>query len=165
MSNTDYGPTEAVLNDVWNQNEHSLRLGPAGGGLSVSKTVTFTGAAGAGATGTIALFTVTGQVLLTLIAVCSTDLVGATATHKVGKAGSTARYQAQVTATNIVAGDTIDLAGEVTAGTAPATTPNQVAFDAESVIATIATANITAGVLTYYAFFRPLSAGATVVAA
>lgn len=132
---------------------------------TVAKTVTFTGASGVGATGTVALFAVTGQVLLSVVAVCSTSLVGATATHRVGNSTTTNRYQAQVTATNIVAGDTIDLSGEVSPGTAPGTTPNQIAFSSESVIATIGTAGITAGVLTYYCFYRPLSAGATVTAA
>lgn len=131
----------------------------------VSKAVTFTGAASLGAIGTVPLFTVSGQVLLAVVAVCSTNLAGATATHRVGNSTTTNRYQAQVTATNIVAGDTIDLSGEVAAGTAPGTTPNQVAFNAESVIATIGTAAISAGVLTYYCFYRPLSAGATVSAA
>ena len=137
----------------------------AKGGLVASKTITYTGASGAGAVGTVSLFTVTGQVLLSVVAVCSTSLAGATATHRVGNATTTNRYQAQVTATNIVAGDTIDLSGEVTAGHAVSRTPNQVAFNGESVIATVGTANITAGVVTYYAFWFPLSDDGFVIAA
>ena len=137
----------------------------ARGGIVTNKRITFTGAAGLGATGTIPLFTVTGQALVCVIAACSTNLAGATATHKVGNSGSTARYQAQVTATNIIAGDTIDLSGEVSAGTAVGKTPNQLAFNGESIIATIATANITAGVLDYYCIWFPLSDDALVVAA
>lgn len=139
------------------------RLGSNQGTL-VAKTITFDGTAGNGATGTVNLFKITGQVLLSVIAVCSTGLAGATATHKVGNATTTNRYQAQVTATNIAAGDTIDLSGEVSAGTAPGTTPNQVAFNAETVIATIATAGVSAGTLTYYCFYRELSRNATVAA-
>jgi hypothetical protein len=137
----------------------------ARGGIVTNKRITFTGAAGLGATGTIPLFTVTGQALVCVIAACSVNLAGATATHKVGNSGSTARYQAQVTATNIIAGDTIDLSGEVSAGTAVGKTPNQLAFNAESIIATIATAGITAGVLDYYCVWFPLSDDALVVAA
>lgn len=154
----------AVLNDVWDAIAHQLRVGPAGGGIVVPKAVTLSNVAGGGAIGTVGLFTVTGQVLLDIIAVCGTTLVGTSATIAVGNSGSTARYLPQQTATNITAGKTWDITGLVTAGTAPNTTPNQAAVNAESVIATIATANITAGQLTFYAFYRPLSAGATVVA-
>jgi hypothetical protein len=164
MANTDYAPVEGVLNDVWDQASHTLRLGPASGALKVSKAVTFTGAANLGAVGTVSLFTVSGQVLVNVIAVCGTTLVGATATHKVGNTTTVTRYDASLTATTMTAGDTLDLSGRVTAGTAPAITPTQVAFDTEVIIATIATAAITAGQLTYYAFYTPLTAGATVVA-
>ena len=162
--NTDFGSTEAILSDVWDSKAHALRLGPGSGALMVSKAVTFTGAAGLGAVGTVSLFTISGQVLLNIIATCGTTLVGATATHKVGTAGSTARYDASLVATTMTAGDTLDLSGKVTAGTAPAITPTQAGFDTEVVLATVAVAAITAGQLTYYAFYRPLSAGATIVA-
>lgn len=162
--NTDIAPDAGVMNDVWDQTSHSLRIGPAGGGIVASKAITFTGAANLGATGTINLFTTTGQVLIALIAVAGTTPVGASATIAVGISGSTARYLPQQTATNITAGKTWDITGLVAAGTAPNTTPNQVSFNTEVVIATIATANITAGQLTFYAFWRPLTAGALVVA-
>lgn len=162
--NPQASPAVGVLNDVWDGIGHFLRVGPAGSGLSVSKAVTFTGAAGLGAVGTVSLFTVNGQVLIDIIAVCGTTLVGTSATIAVGNSTSTARYLPQQTATNITAGKTWDITGLVTAGTAPNTTPNQVASNAEVVIATVATANITAGQLTFYAFYRPLTAGATVTA-
>lgn len=130
----------------------------------VPKAVTFTGAAGAGAIGTINLFTVTGQVLMAIIGVSGTTPVGTGATIKVGNSTTTTRYLASETATNLVAGDTQDITGIVSAGTAPVTTPNQLGANTEVVIATIATANITAGQITYYLFYKPLSAGASVVA-
>lgn len=138
---------------------------------SVAKTVTYAGGTTNdpgdfdGTDNPDPLFTVSGQVLLAVIAVCSVSLTGASATLAVGKSGSTARYLPSTTGTTIVAGKTLDSTGLVAAGTAPITTPNQVAFDGESVIATVGTADVTAGVVTYYAFFKPLSAGATVVAA
>lgn len=140
------------------------RLGLASASV-VTKAITFDGTANKGATGTVPLFTITGQALVAIVAVCSTSLVGATATHRVGNATTTNRYQAQVTATNIVAGDTIDLSGEVSAGTAVGTTPNQAALNSESIIATVGTAAITAGVVTYYCFYRELSKNASVAAA
>lgn len=160
--NANASTTTGILNDVWDERSHTLRMGSAGGGLVASKTVTFTGAAGNGAVGTVPLFTVSGQVLVALIAVCSTSLTGASATIAVGNSTTSTRYLPQQTATNITAGKTWDLTGLVSAGTAPNTTPNQVAFDTEAIIATIATANVTGGVLTFYAYYKPLTSGATV---
>jgi hypothetical protein len=111
------------------------------------------------------LFTVTGQCLVAVIAECSTTLTGASATLRVGNSTTNTRYLPSTTGTTITAGKTLDLSGLVSAGTAPNTTPNQVAFDSEAIIATVGTADITAGVVTYYCFWKPLSAGAHVTAA
>lgn len=128
----------------------------------VKKTVTFDGGAGSGATGTINLFTATGDSLAAIVYVCSTNLAGATATLKIGVAGATAKFDAQVTATNIVAGDVVDLTGEVAPGTAIGTTPNQALLDGQTVIATVATAGITAGVISVYCYYTEMSDGASV---
>lgn len=164
--NPNASTTQGILSDVWDGIGHFLRVGAANGGIVVTKSITFTGAANLGATGTINLFTenTLGQSLVALIATCGTTLVGTGATIAAGISGSTARYLPQQTATNITAGKTWDLTGLVTAGTAPNTTPNQVSQISETIIATIATANITAGQLTFYAFYRPLAAGAALVA-
>ena len=70
------------------------------------KSVTFTGGAGAGATGTVDLFTVTGSVLFRMACVCSAPLTSpGAATVEVGITGSTAAIIAQTTATNIIAGE------------------------------------------------------------
>jgi len=158
-----------ILNDCWDQAAHAFRTESSY--AVASKAVTYAGGTtndpgdfdGTGNPQT--LFNVSGQVLLAIIAVCSTSLTGASATLAVGKSGSTARYIPSQTATNITAGKTVDITGIVTAGTAPNTTPNQVGFDTEAVIATVGTADVTAGVITYYAFWKPLSVGAQVVAA
>ena len=107
------------------------------------------------------LFTVTGNVLMYIVPVCTTLLDGATATLEVGVATATAALVAQSTATDIDAGE----------GWFAATPSLAVANTAQyhvvsgNVIQTVGTANITAGVVDYYCFWQPLSDGATVVAA
>lgn len=159
-----------ILNDVWDQNAHQLRVGPSGGGLVVSKQITYLGGTlndpgDFDGTGTpYNLFTVTGQVLLAIIAVCSTTLTGASGTMSVGVSGSVTRFIPTTTGTTITAGRTVDLTGLVAAGTAPNVTPNQAATNGQVIIGTTATADITAGVITFYCFYRPLSTGASVAA-
>lgn len=140
------------------------------GAQVVSKTVTYAGGT-TNAPGNVAGtgnpnhdFTVTGQCLVAIIGVVSTTFVGTSATLKVGNATTTTRYMPSLTATTLVAGSTWDSTGLVTAGTAPKITPAQVAFNGEIIEDLTATANITAGVITYYCFYLPLSAGAKVVA-
>jgi hypothetical protein len=107
------------------------------------------------------LFTVTGDVLISVFATCSVALVGAGATIEVGVTGDTANFIAQTTASDIGI-------AEVWIDNAPA---NKEYFPTESIISgtdiiqTVGTANITAGKLAYYALWRPLSSGASVVAA
>lgn len=125
------------------------------------ETVAFTGAAGLGAQGTVALFTVTGAVLVSLFGVCSEDLVGATATIEVGIAGNTAALLAQTVATDI----DVD---EVWVDTAPATVEalptSKIISNGQDIIATVATAAITDGTIAFYALWRPLSDNANLVA-
>lgn len=128
--------------------------------LLISKQVAFSGAAGNGAVGSVPLFTVTGDVIATVYATCSEDLAGATATLEVGVSGLTAGLIAQTVATDIDA-------GEVWKDTAPALieslpTPSIIANGAD-IIATVGTANITDGTLTFYCAYRPLSVGATII--
>lgn len=132
------------------------------GGLIARKKVTLDGSAGNGAIGTFPVFTVKGQVLIALI--CTSEVVpaGASGTLKVGNATTTTRYLPSLTATTLVAGATEDLTGLVTAGTALKTVPCQMAQDGEAIIATVATTNLTAGTLDYYAFYWPLTDGASV---
>ena len=166
--NADASTASGVLNDVWDELAHALRIGPAGGGLVVSKSITFAGGTlndpgdfdGTGTPWT--LWTVTGNVLLAIIGVCSTTLTGAAGTLAVGVSGSTNRFIPVTTGTTIVAGRTVDITGLVAAGTAPNTTPNQAATNGQVIIGSTGTADLTAGVITFYCFYRPLSAGASV---
>lgn len=130
----------------------------------VKKSVALTGAAGNGAVGTVALFTVTGDVVLNVFATCSVDLVSAGGgTAEVGISGNTAGLIAQTTAT------TIDV-NEVWLDASPATIeilPNapQIIANGQDIIMTVGTGNVTAGSLDFYCLYRPLSTGASIVAA
>lgn len=124
------------------------------------KSVTFTGGAGLGAIGTVNLFIVTGVVKATVFAYCGTTLVGASATISVGVTSSTAGLTAVTTATSI--------ATSVIWRDATPTNLEGIASPAmisNNIIATIATANVTAGQLDFYCEYVPYSAGAGVVAA
>lgn len=168
--NTLAAPSVGILNDVWNQATHSIRVDSSGYTSNASKTVTYAGATPNdpgdfdGSGNPVNLFSVTGNVMVAVIAVCGTTLTGAGGTISVGVSGSTARFIPVTTGTTITAGRTVDITGLVAAGTAPVTTPNQAATNGQTIIGTVGTADVTAGSLTYYAFYRPLSAGATVTA-
>jgi hypothetical protein len=137
-------------------------------GITVSKSMTLAGGTtndpgdydGTGNPAT--LFTVTGDVLVRIFAVCSVNLAGASATIEVGITGNTAGLIAQTTATDIDA-------GTVWIDTAPATVESlpaqQIMTNGTDIIQTVATANITAGALTYYCLWTPLSSDGNVVSA
>ena len=141
----------------------ALQLRMTGTSKVVSKTVTFTGAANNGAVGTIPLFTVTGAVLATVVALCTTTLAGATATQSVGPAGAPTGLIPSVVATTITAGLPVDSTGLLAILGAANITPTKILFNSQNIIATVGVANITAGVLQYLCFYRPLSSDAVVV--
>lgn len=118
------------------------------------KTITFTGAAGLGAQGTVAIATVVGSVLLThLTARCKTLLAGASATVELGVAGNTEALIAQSTATDIDAGEFWqDTSPE--AGVSPAIVDKAVTGN---IILTVGTADVTSGVLEIVGYWLPLS--------
>lgn len=134
----------------------------------VSKRITFDGGtSGAigdkdGALATFPIFTVTGDVMVWVFGICKTDLVGA-GTLEVGVAGNTAGILAQ-----IANATTLD-ANEVYA-TATPTLALGVDFKAHiiggglDISGLVATADITAGVIDFYCFWRPLSTDGNVVA-
>jgi hypothetical protein len=136
------------------------------GSYRVSKTVEFDGGAGSGAVGTVALFTVTGDVFVMLVGYCSEDLTeaGATATIEVGTANGTAGLIAQTNAVDI---DT----GEAWFDNSPAAIETLTSIagafigGGDDIIATIGTQNVDDGTLTFHCFWTPMSDGATVVAA
>jgi len=113
-----------------------------------------------GAIGAHTLFTVTGNVLLSVFGVCDTNLAGA-ATLEVGTVGNTAQLLAQIAnTTTLDDGDVyVDADTEVGAGVIP---HPQVINDGADVIMTIDAAAITAGSLDMYCLWRPLSSNSSV---
>lgn len=106
------------------------------------------------------LFTVTGNCLVNVFGICDTSLEGANATIEVGVTGNTAGLIAQTTATDLDDGDIwIDASPAVGVEALP--TP-KILNDGADIILTIATADVTAGVVDFYCLFRPLSSGAKV---
>jgi hypothetical protein len=122
--------------------------------VHVRKTVTLTGAAGAGAAGAIALFTTTGRVLLDHVtAYIAAGVSAGGGTLAFGVTGLTTAIEA---ASNSVDGAT----GFLAAGAAPsAAKPDLLAgvplAIAADVIATVGTADITGGTLVVDVWYRP----------
>lgn len=121
------------------------------------KRITFTGVAGAGAVGTVAIATVTGEVLITyLTARCVTTIVTTTAGEiELGVASNTAELIAQIAD----AGDLI--ATEYWVGATPTQVNAATAIIDKSVAAniilTVGTSPMTAGVIDFTMFWLPLS--------
>lgn len=130
-------------------------------GLIASVTRTYTGAAGLGAQGATTLFTVTGAVFARTIGYCTVDLASTTGTIESGVVGNTAVLIAQTTASGIDVGEFWVDAGPSASETL-SVNPKCIT---SSIIETIATADITAGTLTMYCLWRPLSSDGNVVAA
>jgi hypothetical protein len=114
-----------------------------------------------GATGAHTLYTVTGDVMVSVWGACKTNLAGA-ATIEVGIAGNTASILAQIAdATNLDAGENWVDATPETVSAIPGTF---LLNNGADVILTIGSTAVTAGVVDFYCAFRPLSSGADVVA-
>lgn len=105
------------------------------------------------------VFTVTGDVKVSVWGQCKTNIVGA-GTMEMGIAGNTAALIAQIAdATDLDAGENwVDAAPE-TVSTQPGTF---ILNNGADIILTIGTADLTAGVVDFYCAWRPLSAGANV---
>lgn len=152
---------------------HSLTRGElseiqALGGLTAKKTMTFAGGTvndpgdfdGTGNPAT--LFTVSGgMVAVKLYARVVTAPVGATATIAVGTTVSNASLIASTTATNLAINEMWNDASPDTGAEADST----LKVVSQSIIQTIGTANITAGVIEYIALWKPITEGATLVTA
>jgi hypothetical protein len=144
------------------------RVSVQGLGFLVTKTMTFDGGTtndpgdfnGTGNPAT--LFTVTGDVLCSVFAQCSVNLVGDTATVEVGVANNTAALIPQTTGTDIDAGE---VWLTIAPGVGVMALPSGSLFvnTGANIIQTVGTANITAGVITYYCIWRPLSTNGSVV--
>lgn len=129
----------------------------------LSKTITYA-AATTGAVGATTLCTVTGMVALSIFGICNTTLtITAGATMEVGTALSTASAIAQT------AGDAIDV-NEIWHDATPDTSIELTSviiknLVTQDIIQTIATNTITAGKITYYILWAPISADGNVVIA
>lgn len=118
-----------------------------------------------GAQGAKTLFTITGTVLVRLCAVCTENLAGATGTISVGIAGSTAAIIALTTATDIDAGEIWNDATPNSSIEAASVLAQYIIANGADIIATIATADLTDGLLEFYCFWEALSENGNVVAA
>lgn len=147
-----------VLSSAFNRDANFVPIDSLG--LLASKAITYSTLT-TGATGATTLFTVTGTVAVRVFALCSTDLTGAGATLEVGVSGDTASIISQTT------GTTIDTGEFWSAALTPASVLALPAIQltATSVIQTIATNPVTAGVLTYYCLWVPISSDGNVTAA
>ena len=142
------------------------------GGLThVRKTVTFTGAAGLGAVGAVAVFTTTGRVLVNYYTVyCSTSLVdaggGAPATLAIGVTGSNGLFSDGVVidpADGLTAGDWYSLGiGPTTGGAYSVPTAQPISAN---VILTVANEAINSGVLVIDFWYTPITDDGKLVAA
>ncbi len=104
------------------------------------------------------IFTVTGEVLVRVFAVCKTLLVGATATLELGLVGNTASLIAQTLATDIGANNIwLDATPSVGSDILANLTGPHIVVNGLDIVETVATANITAGEIEYICLFRPLS--------
>jgi len=130
-----------------------------GNSYVAEKSVTYT-ASGDGAQGALDLFSVEGDVLCYIVAVCKTNLAGATATIEVGVTGATAALIAQTTATDI---DVNEGWLDASPSLAEANTPQwHVIGGGLDIIQTIATADVSAGEIDFYCFWKPLSSDGVV---
>jgi hypothetical protein len=121
-----------------------------------TKIITFDGVSYGVTTSPTTIFSISGMVWLQCIAVRAiVSLVGASATIALGFASNTGGLIAATTAANITT-------GLIWAGTSPATggAAALVNYTIDSaIIATIATANITAGQLQFETYWLPMGTG------
>lgn len=106
------------------------------------------------------LFNVTDGVLAILVGVCRENLAGANATLEAGVEGFINSLLAQKTATDVDANkvfvnNDLNFAGDIANARAIA----------RNIILTVATANITGGIVDFYCFWRPLGETGLVVPA
>jgi hypothetical protein len=138
-----------------------------------TKTITFTGAAGLGAVGTVTVFTCTGRSIIHAItAFCTEDLVGNLATIELGTATTSNDFVVQTTAEGIDVnkwwGDATPSAGSILIKI-PATGADGIGAAqsfktiSSDIIATIATADVTDGTIVFDVIYTPLTDGARLV--
>lgn len=116
-------------------------------------------------TGTVNLFTVTGDVIVKVVAICKTNLASAAAANfEMGVSGDTDAMIASTLATDVDA-------NEIWHDTTPdsnieafSTIREYIISNGDDIALTLS-AQIDSGAITFYCFWTPLSDGASVVAA
>ncbi len=136
----------------------------------VSKTITFTGASGLGLHGTATTaFTLAGGFVLVeyIAGRVTTNLAGATATVTLGITGSTTLFIGTTTATAMLTSAEVWATTTPTAAgiAAPAADKGIIINGSVLVSSTHVSADVTSGVLEINCIWRPLTPGATLVAA
>lgn len=136
----------------------------------VKKTITFDGGTTNGigdhdgTSDPFDVFQVTGDVMCFVIGVCKTTPVGA-GTLELGVAGATAAILAQIADATTLAENEV-WAADGSPSLAEGYTPKYHFIGGGlDIIGTVGSANITAGVIDFYCFYRPLSADGKIVAA
>ena len=134
------------------------------GAYQTNRVVEFDGAAGSGAVGTVALFTIAGSVLLRMVCACTDTLVEGVGggTVEVGIAGATTNLIAQTVSTAI-------LTGEIWHDNSPdsdiediSIMAGRVITDGNDIILTVGAQAVTDGTLALAVFWTPITAGAQV---
>ena len=113
----------------------------------------------------LTLFTVTGDVEVGIIGVCTVDLVSAGGgTVSVGPTDNTTLFMAALTATGLDANEVwVDATPAI--GKPLDSLSFYIVGNGEDIVEATATADITAGQVYYLALWRPISSGSTLVAA
>ncbi len=130
---------------------------------ALKKTITFDGGTlnGIGdADGTnnpFDIFTVTGNVIVKVIGVCTTDLVGASATISVGVTADTDGILPTTTAPDITAGEIWHDATPDSPIELSSVMVEKIIANGADIIGTVASADITAGVIDFICLWKPIS--------
>ena len=143
-------------------------MGGGGWGYRLArKDVAFDGLAGTGLVGVVPLFTVTGAVILRLVAICTENLAtGAGATISVGTPAAVAGLIAVTTGVDIDAGDIWFAAAPATVlDTLANSMLEYVIGNGADIQADVLVDDVTDGTIVFNAWWSPLTVGASVVAA
>lgn len=136
--------------------------------IHVRKTVTFDGGAGTGAQGAVPIFDITGRVaLIDFVGFVTTSLDGVNATISHGVDTDKTRLSAALTATALDVNFWVK--NTPSAGMEESSIGTQSLYmgyvTSESIIGTVATADITAGVIEYDLWYKPITDDGALVAA
>ena len=129
----------------------------------ISKTITFTGAAGAGDVGLVTVFTLSGlSYCVKCLIWCTSDLISAGGgSVSLGSTANVVGLIAATTATTIDTGE-MWLTNAPGVGTIAVPSVMSNAFWGSTISIDVTVAAVTGGVLNFYLEYIPISAGATV---